>query len=83
MTLQAKSLVSSERFSISELMINNKNLPHAFAGDKVKINDEEIDRAVKIVRKRGISDLTLLHCESRYPAVPELFNLNSIPYLNL
>lgn len=44
-------------------------------------NDEEIDRAVKIVRKRGISDLTLLHCESRYPAVPELFNLNSIPYL--
>lgn len=44
-------------------------------------NEEEIDRAVKIVRDRGISDLTLLHCESRYPAIPELFNLNSIPYL--
>ncbi|MGN0902196.1 MAG: pseudaminic acid synthase [Succinivibrio sp.] len=42
---------------------------------------EEIDRAVEIVRKHGISDLTLLHCESRYPADPEKFNLNSIVYL--
>lgn len=42
---------------------------------------EEIDRAVEVVRKRKISDLTLLHCESRYPADPEKFNLNSIPYL--
>ena len=43
--------------------------------------EEEIERAVNIVRKRGVSDLTLLHCESRYPAVPEKFNLLSIPYL--
>ncbi|SRR5574344_94062 len=43
--------------------------------------EEEIDRAVRIVRSHGIKDLTLLHCESRYPAIPELFNLNSIPYL--
>ena len=42
---------------------------------------EEIDRAVDVVRKSGIEDLTLLHCESRYPADPEKFNLNSIPYL--
>lgn len=43
--------------------------------------EEEIDRAVAIVRRRGVTDLTLLHCESRYPAIPELFNLRSIPYL--
>lgn len=42
---------------------------------------EEIDRAVEVVRKRGIDDLTLLHCESRYPADPEKFNLHSIPFL--
>ena len=42
---------------------------------------EEIDRAVEIVRKRGVEDLTLLHCESRYPADPNLFNLKAIPYL--
>ncbi len=44
-------------------------------------DEEEIDRAVAVVRKRGVSDLTLLHCESRYPAIPELFNLKSISYL--
>ena len=43
--------------------------------------EEEIDRAVAIVKSHGITDLTLLHCESRYPAVPELFNLKSIQYL--
>ncbi len=43
--------------------------------------EEEIDRAVEVVKKRGVTDLTLLHCESRYPAVPEKFNLKSIPYL--
>ncbi len=43
--------------------------------------EEEIDRAVEVVRKRGVTDLTLLHCESRYPAVADKFNLRSIPYL--
>ena len=43
--------------------------------------EEEIDRAVAVVRKRGVTDLTLLHCESRYPAIPEKFNLSAIPYL--
>ncbi len=43
--------------------------------------EEEIDRAVAIVRQRGVTSLTLLHCESRYPAIPELFNLSAIPYL--
>lgn len=42
---------------------------------------DEIDRAVKIVRDRGVEDITLLHCESRYPADPNKFNLRSIPYL--
>ncbi|MGN1280724.1 MAG: pseudaminic acid synthase [Succinivibrio sp.] len=43
--------------------------------------EEEIDRAVEAVRRHGVSDLTLLHCESRYPADPKKFNLQAIPYL--
>ena len=43
--------------------------------------EEEIQRAVDIVRSHHIEDLTLLHCESRYPADPTKFNLMSIPYL--
>ena len=42
---------------------------------------EEIVRAVEVVRSHKIEDLTLLHCESRYPADPTKFNLLSIPYL--
>lgn len=42
---------------------------------------EEIERAVKIVRAHKVDDLTLLHCESRYPADPTKFNLRSIPFL--
>lgn len=41
---------------------------------------EEIDRAVKTLRDNGCTDLTLLHCESHYPADPKTFNLNSIPF---
>lgn len=41
---------------------------------------EEIDRAVETARKHGCGDLTLLHCESRYPADPTKFNLRSIPF---
>lgn len=40
---------------------------------------DEIDRAVDIVKRYG-NDLTLLHCESRYPADPAMFNLNTIPF---
>lgn len=41
---------------------------------------EEIDKAVEVARKNGCSDLTLLHCESHYPADPRTFNLNTIPF---
>ncbi len=41
---------------------------------------EEIDRAVNIIKKYGNGDLTLLHCESKYPADPKEFNLNTIPF---
>ena len=44
-------------------------------------DEDEIDRAVEILKRRKVSDFTLLHCESRYPAIPELFNLRSICYL--
>lgn len=42
---------------------------------------EEIDRAVETARKHGCEDLTLLHCESQYPADPTTFNLSAIPFL--
>lgn len=41
---------------------------------------EEIDFAVKTAQDNGCKDLTILHCESRYPADPATFNLNSIPF---
>lgn len=41
---------------------------------------EEIDRAVDTAVKHGCTELTLLHCESRYPADPTKFNLRSIPF---
>ena len=41
---------------------------------------QEVDRAVEIARKNGCQDLTLLHCESRYPADPKLFNLKTISF---
>lgn len=41
---------------------------------------EEIDRAVQTLQDNGCTNLTLLHCESHYPADPSTFNLNSIPF---
>ena len=41
---------------------------------------EEIDAAVQVARDNGCQDLTILHCESHYPAEPSMFNLRSIPF---
>lgn len=41
---------------------------------------DEIDYAVDVARSNGCKDLTILHCESHYPADPSTFNLNSIPF---
>lgn len=41
---------------------------------------DEIDFAVDTARSNGCKDLTVLHCESHYPADPSTFNLNSIPF---
>lgn len=41
---------------------------------------DEIDRAVQTLEDNGCKDLTLLHCESHYPADPSTFNLNTIPF---
>lgn len=41
---------------------------------------EEIDKAVQVARDNGCTDLTILHCESIYPADPTTFNLNTIPF---
>ena len=43
-------------------------------------NLEEVDAAVEIATKAGCCELTLLHCESRYPADPKTFNLRTIPF---
>ena len=43
--------------------------------------EEEIDRAVETARKGGCTDLTLLVCQSSYPADPAKFSLRTIPYL--
>lgn len=43
-------------------------------------NLEEVERAVDTALKHGCTDLTLLHCESRYPAEPRFFNLNTIVF---
>jgi len=42
---------------------------------------EEIDRAVEAARQAGCRDLTLLVCQSSYPADPAKFSLRTIPYL--
>lgn len=41
---------------------------------------DEIDKAITVARDHGCTDLTLLHCESHYPADPRTFNLNTIPF---
>lgn len=41
---------------------------------------EEVDRAVEAALAGGCTDLTLLHCESRYPAEVSRFNLRTIPF---
>ncbi len=43
-------------------------------------NLKEVDLAVEIATRAGCSELTLLHCESRYPAEPRSFNLRTIPF---
>ena len=40
----------------------------------------DVDRAYECAIKHGCSDITLLHCESKYPADPSLFNLNTIVF---
>ena len=39
---------------------------------------EEIDCSLKILSRHGLSDITLLHCVSSYPALPEQLNLRVI-----
>ncbi|NQT33350.1 MAG: pseudaminic acid synthase [Candidatus Omnitrophica bacterium] len=39
----------------------------------------EIKEAVKVARKAGVKDITLLKCVSSYPASPDQMNLNTIP----
>ncbi|MCR5536312.1 MAG: pseudaminic acid synthase [Succinivibrio sp.] len=41
---------------------------------------EEIDKTVELVQQHGCEDLTLLYCQSHYPADPKTFNLNTIPF---
>lgn len=43
-------------------------------------NLQEIDTAVDLALKAGCKELTLLHCESQYPADPNTFNLRTIPF---
>ncbi len=43
-------------------------------------NLKEVDKAVEIATRAGCSELTLLHCESRYPADLKSFNLQTIPF---
>ena len=44
-------------------------------------NLEEIETTVKIARRNGTKDLTLLYCVSNYPSSVEDFNLNNIKIL--
>ena len=44
-------------------------------------NLEEIERAYNVALKHGASEITLLHCESHYPAEPYMFNLKTISFL--
>ena len=41
---------------------------------------EEVDRAVACARHSGCKELTLLCCQSQYPADPRGFNLRTIPF---
>ncbi len=43
---------------------------------------EELTRAVSILREHGCKDLSLLHCNSGYPALFEEANLKTIPVLS-
>ena len=42
---------------------------------------KEIDTSVKIARKNGVKDLTLLYCVSNYPSLISDFNLHNIKIL--
>ena len=42
---------------------------------------EEIDTSVKIAKKNGVKDLTLLYCVSNYPSLISDFNLHNIKIL--
>ena len=42
---------------------------------------EELDLAIKTLRKFGTKDIVILQCVSAYPAKPEDMNLTMIPYL--
>ena len=44
-------------------------------------NLEEIDRTVKVAKKNGAKDITLLYCVSNYPSSVDDFNLNNIKIL--
>ena len=44
-------------------------------------NLEEIARTVKVAKKNGAKDITLLYCVSNYPSSVEDFNLNNIKIL--
>ena len=44
-------------------------------------NLEEIETTVKIAKKNGAKDITLLYCVSNYPSLIEDFNLNNIRIL--
>ncbi len=41
-------------------------------------NIEEISEALSAIRSQGNDDIILLHCNSMYPAPPEIVNLNAI-----
>lgn len=41
----------------------------------------EISAALSVLRKKGLNDITLLHCVSNYPAPPEDMNLLVMPEL--
>ncbi len=42
-------------------------------------NEEEIAEAIEAARQGGCKELALLHCVSSYPALPEDYNLLTIP----
>ena len=44
-------------------------------------NLEEIETTVKIAKKNGAKDITLLYCVSNYPSSIDDFNLNNIKIL--